>query len=228
MKNKLAGIILLFLTIVIFSGCKDSDNNINEPGNYINGSGKAVTETRNLSDCSGLSLLNIGKVYLTQADEQSVIVEADDNVIGSVITRKENGLLEIGLPEGSYSNVTLRFYVSLKTIENILIEGAGDVECREPINAVKLFCSINGAGSVVLKGNGNYLDCLINGAGNINAKDFFVKKCKTVVNGAGNCAVYVTSELDAYVSGVGNIIYYGNPGTIKSSVSGIGQIKAGL
>ncbi len=227
MKNRFIGIILFFLIVGIFLGCQDSDN-INEPNNHINGSGKIVTETRNLDDCSGISLLNIGKVYLTQADEQSILVEADDNVIGLVITRKENGLLQVGLPDGSYSNVTLRVYVSLKTIDNISIEGAGDVECQQPIFDNDLYCSINGAGSIILNGNGKYLNTLINGAGNINAKEFTVENCNTVVNGAGSCIVYVTNELDAYVTGVGNVIYYGNPGIVKSSISGLGQIKAGL
>ena len=36
--------------------------------------------------------------------------------------------------------------------------------------------------------------------------------------------MYATNELDATVNGAGTIYYYGNPPTVKTSISGVGQI----
>jgi len=88
-----------------------------------------------------------------------------------------------------------------------------------------LDCIINGAGNIVLRGNANSSNCIINGAGNINAFSFSVKNCIAKVNGTGDCSVYVSDNLDAVISGVGNIIYDGNPKVVKSSISGIGNIS---
>ncbi len=227
MKKNLIGI-LIFLSIpVFFIGCEDSDN-FNGPDHHqIIGSGRIVTQTRNLSDCSGLVLKNLGNVYLTQADSQSVLIEADDNIINKVITVKENGSLLAGLPDGSYSRVTLNIHVSLKAFEELVIQGAGNIYCSGQINSDNLYCSVNGAGNIKLKGIGEYLNCIINGAGNINAKEFTAAKCTAVVNGAGNCIVYVTDRLDAAVNGVGSIVYYGNPAIVNTSVVGVGQINIG-
>ncbi len=229
MKMIFVKIIICITTAAILYGCGNSIN-VNDPyyGKQIYGSGKIVTESRNLSECSGITLNNVGKVYLNQGDDQSITIEADDNIIDRVITHKGNGSVSVGLAEGSYSNITLRIYITLKTIENISITGAGKVECTSPIQSDNLYCFIEGAGSLNLNGEADFLNCIINGTGNINAFNFTVKKCTSTVNGAGSCIFHVTDELYAVVSGAGSIVYYGNPPVVKTSVSGLGQIQKGL
>jgi Putative auto-transporter adhesin, head GIN domain len=216
-------IILLFLiALLLFNGC-DNKSTINN-SDTIYGSGVIATKTANVADCSGVTINAAGNVYLTQDSVESIRIEADDNIINNVIAREENGILVTGLPSGSYSNITLRIYVSIKTITQASIVGAGNITLRNPLTADNLNCSIDGAGYIYITGTGNYLNCLINGAGTIDAKDFAVSKCKAAVNGAGTCTVYTTNELDASINGAGVIYYYGNPSNVKTSILGIGQI----
>lgn len=214
--------ITLFSLLFFLSGC-DKDSNIND-NNTIVGSGNIVTETREVSECNGISIKTIGSVYLSQGEEQSIRVEADDNIIDDVITRSENGILVVGLDEGSYSNITLKVYVTLNTINNISSNGAGNLSMVNSFDCNSLNCLINGAGTIILLGSTDYFNCIVNGAANIYAKEFLTKKCDVVVNGAGNCTVFVTDELDATVNGVGNINYYGNPPVVRTSISGLGHI----
>ena len=224
MRNRIIKQIMLFvLAFVVFYGCNNTTN-IDDDNDTIQGSGEIVTQTRTVNECSGLSIKSFGDVYLTQDDNQSIRIEADDNIIDQVITREENGVLVVGLENGSYSNVTLRVYASLKTIESLAINGAGSITAQNSFNCDNLYLTINGAGNIYIQGEGNYLNCLINGAGNITAKEFTTAACKAYVNGAGNCTVYVTDELDATVNGAGNIFYYGNPPVVKISITGVGQI----
>jgi hypothetical protein len=224
MKNKfpflrIIPFIILFLS---FLACDDSSNITNNDTIY--GSGHIVSQTRTVQECSGLIIQNIGNVYFTQANEQSIRVEADDNIIDDVISRKEDGLLLVGLKDGSYSNITLKIYVSLKTISNLSINGAGNISVENDILCDTLKCTINGAGNILIKGSTNCFDCLVNGAGNITASDFISNKCKAIVNGAGTITVYVSEELDASIIGAGTIYYYGNPPIVSTSISGLGQI----
>jgi hypothetical protein len=220
MKNaKWKKLILLCLPFLTFFGCWET-HHLNEP-RY--GSDRIISEERNASECNGISLKYAGNVYLRQGDEQSIRVEANDNIIDDVITRAQDGILMVGLRNGSYSDVTVRVYVTLKSIEQISIEGAGNINVQNSIEANNLNCTINGAGDIYLKGYGEFLDCKINGAGNIDAFKFPVKNCTAKINGSGNCSVNVSDYLDASILGVGNIIYDGNP-EIKSSISGIGKI----
>ncbi len=226
MKSKIiTKAIFLFFLLITFYGCKDSSTITNNDTIY--GSGKIVSEFRTVDECSGLTIKNVGDVYLTQGDTQSIRIEADDNIINKVIAQKENGILQVGLQNGSYSNITLKMYVSLKNICNLSIDGAGNVNVENSIECDTLNSIINGAGNLSVSGSANYFSCSVNGAGNISAKGFITKKCVSFVNGTGNCTIYVTDELNASVNGVGNIIYYGSPTKVTTNISGMGQIKGG-
>ena len=48
---------------------------------------------------------------------------------------------------------------------------------------------------------------------------------KVTVTGAGSVNVYATQELNATVSGVGQITYAGDPPVVNKSVSGVGSIN---
>ena len=215
--------LVLSCLIIILSGC-DNSSNINEPDNTIKGSGRLITQERNVSECTGINLKYSGNIYLKQDSVQSIQVEADDNIINNVVTQNQNGILLAGLTNGSYSNVTVNIYVSLKSIENLSINGAGNIVAQNPINCSHLNCTINGAGDINVAGSGNSLNSTINGAGNINAFNFTVKDCVATIKGAGNCSINVTGTLNAVITGVGNIIYDGNPVNVSSSVTGVGNI----
>jgi hypothetical protein len=214
-------IFLLILLSVLMTGCMN-DSNVNET-NY--GSGRIVSQNRSVEECTGINIRYAGNVYLSQGDVQSVRVEADDNIINNVKTYADDGILNVGLDEGNYSNVTVRIYVILKTIDNVTIQGAGNITAENSLVCDQVYCSINGAGDINLNGNANNLTCGINGAGNINALGFPVKTCNARINGTGSCTVNVSEDLDAAISGVGNIIYDGNPTQVKSKVSGVGKIS---
>ena len=213
-------LILLCLPLLTLFGCWET-HHFNEP-RY--GSDRIISEERSVSECKGICLKYAGNIYLRQGNEQSIKVEANDNIINDVITSSQDGILNIGLKNGSYSDVTVRVYVTLRSIELVAIEGAGNINVQNTIDTKDLDCVINGAGDIFLRGYGENLDCKINGAGNIDAFKFSVRNCTAKINGSGNCSVNVSDYLDASISGIGNIIYVGNP-EVKSSISGIGKIS---
>ncbi len=221
-KYNVISLFLLILLSVWMTGCmNNNDSNVNET--YY-GSGNIVSQNRSVGECTGINIRYAGNVYLSQGDLQSVRVEADDNIINNVKTNADGRILNAGLDDGSYSNVTVRIYVTLKTIDHVTIQGAGNITAENSLVCDQLYCLINGAGDINLNGNANNLTCGINGAGNISAFNFPVKTCNARVNGTGNCTVNVSEDLDAAISGVGNIIYDGNPKQVRSTVSGVGKI----
>jgi len=221
-KFTLSMLAVFFITLLFFNGCSDDDSPNQQ--NTINGSGKIITETRTVGECSGIVIASAGNVELLQSTAQEIRVEADDNIINDVITVKENGLLKVGLKQKSYSNIKVKVYASLTSIRKCEIQGAGNIECEQPITSDSLYLFINGAGNIKLKGTGNYLNCLISGAGNIEAQQYITKECYAVTKGVGNCTINVTDKLDASVEGVGSIFYYGNPKDVNTKVSGVGSI----
>ena len=212
---------LFILACLVLFGCKESSTTGDDT---IHGSGVITTQDRTVSDCSGILVKSVGNVYLTQGNSQSIHIEADDNIIDKVLTRNENGILVAGLEDGSYSNITLKIYVTLKSVGHLSIEGAGTITANDSITCGGIESVITGAGNITLKGNADSLRCTINGAGNFYAEHFIVKRCIALVNGTGNITVNVTDALNATVIGVGTINYYGNPSLVATSITGLGQI----
>jgi hypothetical protein len=190
----------------------------------IVGSGRTVTEERIVPACHGIQIVGAAKVFLKQDTRQDVLVEADDNIIDRVVTRCENGYLVVGLESESYTQTTVNVYVSLTTIEDVEILGAGDIVTTGLIQCDTLKCRIEGAGNISLEGNAGVQTIIIDGAGNIDNFDLICSRCTVTINGTGNCEVNVTQRLDATINGVGNIVYEGNPSDVNRSVNGIGRI----
>jgi hypothetical protein len=220
----IACMLLSFISVFVLTGCDDT---VSTADNTIHGSGRVTAESRTLETCTGVTIRSVGEVYLTQSETQSIRVEADDNILSRVTTENQNGILMVGLKDGSYSNTTVRIYVSLNSIRFLSIEGAGDIEAVSPITFPVLSCIINGAGNITLRGQGDDIACILNGAGNFNAKLFTAKNITAILNGAGNCTATVTDKLDATVNGVGSVTYYGNPATVKTVIAGTGRITRG-
>ena len=199
-------IILFLITFVLFLRCNDSS----EKGGTIHGSGKIVKQTRTLEECSGVILQNTGNIYLTQADTQSISIEADDNIINKVETELDGENLEVGLKKGNYENISCKIYVSLKSISKMLINGSGNIVATN-VKSDELYCKINGSGNISINGSGNYIELYINGSGNISAQEFIAQRCRAYINGSGNIILYATEEADTEINGSGNIFYSVNP-----------------
>jgi hypothetical protein len=45
-----------------------------------------------------------------------------------------------------------------------------------------------------------------------------------VISGQGDCRVTVTDELDATISGIGDVYYAGNPPLVRSTITGRGRL----
>ncbi len=76
-----------------------------------------------------------------------------------------------------------------------------------------------------LSGSAEVLKVGVSGAANLEAKELIARLVKIDLSGAANATVYAEESVNASVSGVGNINYYGNPSDVQSNVSGIGSIN---
>lgn len=221
MKRSMVKIVFgITLLMIIFVGCYNGATG----DDSAVGSGRIISEERNVTECTGIILRGAGNVYLTQDTVQAIRIEADDNIIQKVITKNENGVLVAGLKQGNYSNINVKIYVTLASVEQLSIEGAGNINGADILQKNDLFCAITGTGNISLNGSGNNLHCTINGAGNIDAKKFITNRCSVSVSGAGDCVVYVTDELNAVINGIGTVFYYGNTQRVTRSITGVGQV----
>jgi len=203
-----------------FAGCKDDG----ESAGTITGSGKIVSENRNVAPFTEISVENAADVQIIPADETALRIEADDNIIDKVLTRVENGKLIISNEKGSYEHATVKVYASIKTLNKLECSGTANFSTAQPIKTDNLFCLIYGTATIRLEGTVNTATIEIDGTAAIRNYSLEAKNVKVAVNGTGKAEVYASEQLEASINGTGSITYAGNPGEVKQNVSGTGVI----
>jgi len=195
------------------------------PGRGMSGSGNVVSQVRPTRPFHGVRIDGVGKVFVKQEGEHSVRIEADDNIIEHVKTSVSGGILRVGLRK-SCSSATVNIYVSMKDVSLLEVSGAGEVVTESPIRTTTLKCRIDGTGSVKLAGTAEHADVAIYGSGWVHCFDLIAATCSVDVSGMGSCRVHATRKIDATLSGMGEIVYDGNPESVSRNVFGMGRIEA--
>jgi hypothetical protein len=241
--NKLIVQVLLITLAILFSvgssGCMElvNEGSLGEP---VNG----VQEEREVGQFSELEIGGAFRGYLTQGDEETLVVEADESEIEYIITEVVNGRLRIYLKpqwRGKYHKMYV--YLTFKDLEQIDFGGAAKVTGKNALNFDKLGMDIGGASDIDLEMNAQKLDAEFSGASKIRlngasekgkieisgASGFKGSEMKftdlTVdAGGAASAKVYATGTLVVNASGAASIRHKGGA-DVSQTTSGAGSVK---
>ncbi|MCK5084855.1 MAG: DUF2807 domain-containing protein [Candidatus Pacebacteria bacterium] len=210
---------------------------------YFIGSGNIVSKDFSVSEFQSINLEASGNIYLTQDEQQSVRIEAEDKVFKLLTVNVENGKLTISLKRYLVLMKPIKIYISMKEIENLEIGGSGSMVGQSKINAdtLKLLIegsgsfdldltakdlntSIIGSGKLDLNGSVDNHNAEIEGSGNIKAFELLTETSDIEISGSGNAEIYASKQLDIDISGSGNVFYKGEA-TVTQEISGSGNVK---
>jgi hypothetical protein len=207
------------------------------------------TQDRHLSGFTAVSVAGSFDVYLTQGNTESVKVEADDEVIDNIITEVKGGVLKIYTKSNngfhwSWSDKKRVVRVVAKDLKSIGLTGSGDVFFKEGFRTQSLTVSLTGSGDIVGKVDVKTLDGSVTGSGDVTltgradnaairvsgSGDFDARNLITVnttvkVVGSGDATVNANQQLNASVSGSGDIRYTGSAKNVSTSKAGSGGIS---
>jgi len=179
--------------------------------NTVTGSGTVDTETREVSDFDGISLENMGDVYITVGNTEKLTIEAEDNLLPLLTSEVENGTLKLDVVSGRNINPTkpITYNITVKDLKDITLAGSGAIYSA-PLAADKM--------AVVLAGSGN-----------INLEEVTSTDFNVTIAGSGNIHVdKITAErVDATISGSGDIRIAGEAPRQNLDVFGSGSYLAG-
>jgi len=217
----------------------------------IHGSGKIVTETRNVKDFQAISIRYPAQIVVQFGQTESVKLEADDDVLPQLTTEVRDGALVIENKERDWSkrvdpSKPVKITITVKELNRIdfssagtlevqnlqaddfklVLSGAGEVTLKD-MDVRQFETTLSGAGDIKADGKADDLKLTISGFGGFDAPNLESLTADVRISGAGNANVRVKDELHATVSGAGSVDYYGSPDVTKS-VTGAGSInKAG-
>ncbi len=213
----------------------------------VKGSGPVVSETRHISNYDEVTLSIPANVYIYQGNEETVVVEAQDNVLDVLRTDVDHDELNIRFANHVLvkRHEPIKVFITTRNISQIRIAGSGNVFNETPLIAERLYIKISGSGNVDLhdidspvveaqiSGSGKvYLSgyCAdqvlnISGSGNIYAFDLMSETADVNISGSGKTEISVSEYLNARISGSGDIYYKGHP-SVDSRISGSGRIHS--
>jgi citrate lyase gamma subunit len=211
----------------------------------VSGNKHVVTKERKLDSFSGVKVSSGIDVYLKQGNNESVTVEADENLHEYILTEVRNGVLNVYSEYNIRSAERKRVYVTMKEVTSIRTTSAGDVIGESPINSDNLDLSatsagdikievnskeieidISSSGDITLTGETDILKADLSSAGDLNAYDLKSREADISVSSAGDADIYVTERIRARASSAGDINYKGNPKYVDAHSSSAGGIHS--
>jgi hypothetical protein len=217
---------------------------INMPGwHTVEGSGNLITQTREVNGFDQVAVSGSGQLILSQGQEESLSIEADDNLLPLIESEVVHGHLSIGprnvnlrptqtivyrlkvkrLSALSLSGSVRAEAVSLRSDRlSLHLSGSGKVHIDQ-LDAETLQTHISGSGSTSASGRVNGQEVSISGSGNHHAANLKSSRATARISGSGHAWLWVTDSLNTHISGSGRVEYRGTP-RVDSHVSGSGRV----
>ncbi len=229
-------LLIFSLAAIIFCSCQS-----------ITGSGNIITETRKLNKFEGVKSSGSIDVEVINHENQSVKVEADDNILPLLITEVEDGVLNIYFKNNlSFRKINAKVYVSAPLLHRIIVSGSGSIVSKDTLKDVEqieltvsgsgdisafvdaptIITNNSGSGTIDLQGRTKVYDCSISGSGDINCKKLLSENTMVNIRGSGTAHVYASVKLIAKISGSGDIYFSGNPTHPEIHKAGSGSVQA--
>ncbi len=189
----------------------------------VTGSGKRVTQTRNVSGFDSIQAKSAIELEVTVGPQASASIEFDDNLIQAITTEVRGKTLLID-SKGSWSaGKDPHVRITLPSLNALSNEGSGEVSITG-LDGGDLALRLIGSADIHAKGHVASLGVLLNGSGDLHLYDLSADTVKVRLNGSGDVEVTANKTLEAAVYGSGDIDYRGNA-TVTQQVYGSGSIE---
>ena len=228
--------ILLIFGGLLISACQ---------ADYIQGSGNIVTELREVSGFNRIDMSGYGEVIITQGNEESLLIETDDNLMQYIESDVRNNTLYLNFTDAIIPDPsdTIIYRLDVINLEALDLSGAGSFQVQsldasnlgiafggagkigiDSLNADEISVNVSGTGDIDLAGNVGKQEISIKGLGNYSAPDLQSDQVSVQIDGLGKVLIWVKDALTVGIDGAGKVEYYGSP-SVTQDISGGGSIQ---
>jgi hypothetical protein len=190
----------------------------------VKGSGITKTEKRSVAPFDSLEVSCYGSIQVHTQVQEGLEISGDDNIVSLITTEVNNGILHIRSSKEYNSRDKLVIIVSAPDLKKFVFSGAGEANLSNVKND-RVEITLTGAGSLTASGETKEANITLSGAGSVDAKNLHAVNAKVNSTGVGSVEIYVTGQLDAKASGIGEINYYGNPKIVNRQAGALGKIN---
>ena len=214
--------------------------------NGVRGSGNIIKDTRQLTEFNSMSVSGSIKVEVRTGAVASLIVEADDNIMPSVITKVTDRNLSIKLKGiNNLRNATVRIYLVVPTLNKISTSASAEVRSDEAItNSGKISFtassgslinvhvdapSVSAGGSsgadIILTGRTKNLSAESSSGCSVNLFDLKAENATASASSGADIEIFASVGLNASASSGANVNYKGGATSVVKNVSSGGSVN---
>ena len=186
------------------------------------------------------------EVFITFSDnEESIEVEANDNLHDYIEIESYKGRLEIGLQRGVNirGDATLKVFITTKNIDMFDISGASRVELESvfrgrnldvrlsgastfdaKVEANRMICNLSGASKCELGGVVDVMEAELSGASRLEDYDLDIEELYMNLSGASSARLTVEGLIELDASGASTLRYRGDAVIQHLDLSGASNI----
>jgi hypothetical protein len=213
--------------------------------NFVTGSGNIVTETKQVSNFTGINISSAFDAEVKIGPVTEVKIEADDNIIKYVRVEVSGNTLTIRTEHlNNISNAHLKVFITTPSLNDINASAAADVKVVDElkgngkfhfnassaatieavIEAPEVGVEASSSGTVKLTGRTKNYQAQASSGANIKTAGLLSETSDINVSSGANADVYASVSLNADASSGGNITYHGE-GSIKQNTSSGGSVE---
>ena len=230
-------LILMFCSVFwLFSACDSNEITC------IRADSNTTTETRDISDFTGVVMNTVGRLIVAEGPEYSFKISGPENVVGLTKAEIQNSLLVIGSDACFNGDYELVVEVMAPQYELINLSGVGTIQTATHLTgdlievelmgigtvdaefvADKLQTTMAGQGTLIYSGSVDRHEIVA--SGEFTFKGYTLITNHTVIEhtGIGISEVTANETLSVTISGSGSVLYKGSP-AITSNITGTGEI----
>ncbi|WP_299818478.1 head GIN domain-containing protein [uncultured Pontibacter sp.] len=209
----------------------------------LKGNGNMQTQNRNVSGFTGIDVSGGFSVEVTQGNNESLKLEAEENLLDNIKTEVRNGVLHIYNDKSLSSTKGMKAYITVKELNKIDISGgvkvvgkstfrtntmaldmSGGSKVTLAVDAKQVKTDMSGASKVELSGKTDELRMEMSGASNVDASGLVAKDVRVGASGASKVKVHADKTLHIDASGASAVYYKGTP-SITSETSAAAKIS---
>lgn len=178
----------------------------------VTGEGPIVEKGFAVDKFSSIELDGSFDVNLSQGTTQNVVAKGNENIIDKLRLTVSEETLYLSLEPGNYMNYDLEVNLTVPSVEQIVLNGSGDIH-------ISTFVGISD------------LTVQLDGSGDIKTTDDSVvevkSKAEVMLEGSGDIDLHLkVNSVTATLDGSGDIDLAGSANSLNAELDGSGDIKA--
>ena len=239
--STLTRIIITSIVSMLMLSCNFSMNF----GEGVDGNGNVVNVDRNIS--SEFNAIKVSQgldLYITQSNDVSLSIEADQNLHDIIMTEVENGTLRIYSTENIRKASSKKIRINIKDISAIKATSGSDVystntiavddlelnttsgaDMELDVKTKTLNCHSTSGSDMKLRGTTDMLIAEATSGSDIKASDLKAKNSKVKATSGADISVNTSEEITARATSGGDVRYSGNPEKVNKTDSSSGSIR---